>query len=135
VVEGGIIVSLLLTLLVVPSAYVLYDNLTEWLVRVKLNFAAKNKITTEAYGGDDLTPASATNGYHVSDPEPLVGRTNGSNGYHNGNGYSNGNGNGNGNGRSSGKYGKMIIRSRRPDELYVRSVKGEKNGNGNGNGH
>jgi HAE1 family hydrophobic/amphiphilic exporter-1 len=146
VVEGGIIISLLLTLLVVPAAYVLYDNATEWIARKKMSWAQTHNIsaeTLEHHDEDHAGGPGSQGGVRLVEPEVLVGAepsTNGhgsagrvivpTNGVKNGNVVANGNHNGNGhasNGKSKtgGKYGRIIIRSRRPDELFERYTKGD----------
>lgn len=54
VVEGGIILSLALTLLVVPSAYVLYDNLTNWISGRMRAYADSHRVPDAEFGIDTL---------------------------------------------------------------------------------
>ncbi len=179
VVEGGIILSLLLTLIVVPSAYVLYDNLTLWLHETTRAFNERHQTqfggsATAGLSGDVYSPEQGGEPFDAAsrteNPAPVsavASRNSGSN-YPGGDGgisasvsTTRGGGtavqeresvlppqsipttrrDGSGSGEDAprpriggGKYGGMTIRSRRPDELFQRSVKGDGTGNANANG-
>jgi hydrophobic/amphiphilic exporter-1 (mainly G- bacteria), HAE1 family len=151
VVEGGIALSLMLTLVVVPSAYVLYDNLTLWIGGVMRSFADRHTFRSEQLGGDsdsgDLPPTDSTpvetpartvaaagayrdgDNHNTHDGPELPGGNGSRSRNGNGNGAAHGNGaagsNGNGSGLPrTGKYGGLVIRNRRPDDLVERLTKG-----------
>jgi HAE1 family hydrophobic/amphiphilic exporter-1 len=71
VVEGGIVLSLVLSLIMVPCAYLLFDNFTNWLGRVVLH----RQIPAEAlaYSGTDAPGrlSDEPNGYGPASAEPV----------------------------------------------------------------
>jgi HAE1 family hydrophobic/amphiphilic exporter-1 len=141
VVEGGIILSLLLTLIVVPSAYVLYDNLTNWMARIVQQFADTHTIEADQIDHGDDTGAGGI-GAPIAQPQAAAfapvqvasGDGNGlSGGRLNGGGGHSPSAKSGGQGATGvpfktkpvGKYGGMVIRSRRPDHLFERLAKGD----------
>jgi hypothetical protein len=64
---GGIILSLILTLIIVPCAYFLFDNFSNWLGRVIWH----RQIPAEALAYSGIDQEDPSHDDHTLRPEPL----------------------------------------------------------------